>query len=53
MDVCGALRKSPDLEEVDFSFNGVRKAENYKLRILGACGRIKKIDGLKVTKIDI
>lgn len=52
-DVCAAVKRSPELEEIDLSFNGVRKAENYKLRMLGVMPRVKKIDGLVVTKIDI
>lgn len=52
-DVCAAVKRSPELEEIDLSFNGVRKAENYKLRLLGVMPRVKKIDGLVVTKIDI
>lgn len=52
-DVCAAVKRSPELEEIDLSFNGVRKAENYKLRVLGVMPRVKKIDGLVVTKIDI
>lgn len=41
------------MEQIDFSFNGIRKANNYKLRLLSACPKLKKIDGLTVTKIDI
>ena len=52
-EVCAALKKSQDLEEIDLSFNHVRKATNYKLKLLGAGAKLKKIDGLTVTKIDI
>lgn len=52
MDVCFSLKKSPDLEEIDFSFNNIRKANSYKLRILSTCPNLKKIDGLKTTKLD-
>ena len=46
------LRKSPQLEEIDFSFNEVRKAPNYKMRLLSNNPKLKSIDGLKVSKID-
>lgn len=50
--VCSSIRKSPLLEEIDFSFNPVRKALNYKMKILVGNKKLKSIDGLKVTKID-
>ena len=50
--VCEGLHKCPELEEVDFSFNNVRKGTNYKLKLLSGNPKLKHIDGLKVTKID-
>lgn len=50
--LCMNLRKSPQLEETDLSFNEVRKAPNYKMKLLSSNPKLKSIDGLKVTKID-
>ncbi len=52
-EVCAALKRSPDIEEIDLSFNQVRKGSNYKLKVLGAAPKLRKIDGLTVTKIDV
>ena len=49
------IQKTKNLEEIDLSFNHVRKSPNYKTRILEASGtnkKMKMIDGLKVTKMD-
>jgi len=40
------------LEELDLAFNPVRKEANYKLAVLAACKRLKKLDGMVVTKFD-
>ena len=46
------LVKFPMLEELDLSFNHVRKETNYKLAVLAACKQLKKLDGMVVTKFD-
>lgn len=42
----------PLLQELDLSFNPVRKETNYKLAVLAACRQLKKLDGMVVTKFD-
>lgn len=42
-----------NLQEVDFTFNPIRKEPNYKLNILSVCLSLKKIDGIKITKFDL
>jgi hypothetical protein len=37
---------------LDFSFNPIRKEPNYKLAIVAACRKLKKLDGMKITKFD-
>ncbi len=46
------LVKFPMLQELDLSFNPVRKETNYKLAVLAACRQLKKLDGMVVTKFD-
>lgn len=46
------LAKFTSLEELDLSFNPVRKEPNYKVAILAVCKGLKKLDGMVLTKID-
>lgn len=42
------------MNEIDLSFNPVKKNNyNYKLELLLNGKQLKKIDGMKITKIDI
>lgn len=41
------------LEEVDFSFNPARGEPNYKLHLINSCPSLKKVDGMKVTRLDL
>lgn len=41
------------LQEVDFTFNPIRKGTNYRLHVISVCSDLKKIDGIKITKFDL
>ena len=51
-EVLKILVKFTLLEELDLSFNPVRKEPNYKVAVLAACRGLKKLDGMVVTKFD-
>jgi hypothetical protein len=42
-----------ELQEVDFTFNPIRKESNYRLHVISNCHTLKKIDGIKLTKFDL
>jgi Leucine-rich repeat (LRR) protein len=47
------IKNCKQLQEIDFTFNPIRKISSYKVQILSSLLHLKKIDGIKVTKIDL
>lgn len=47
------LSRLKDLQEIDFTFNPIRKELNYKVHLLSSCLGLKKFDGIKITKFDL